>query len=80
MLINFYSVTLVSSTRIMKAGKFSVNQWMWTALNLLPMLMVAGYYLSFFFTVSHNFRGVHLHEDTRRETNHMNSFLYNQVR
>jgi hypothetical protein len=48
-------------------------------LNILPLLMVAGYYLSFFFTISHNFRGVHMHEDTRRETNHKNSFLYNQV-
>ena len=52
---------------------------MWTVLNILPMMMVAGDYLSFFFTISHNFRGVHMHEDTRREANQKSSFLYNQV-
>lgn len=55
------------------------GRWAFALLNVLPMLMVAGYYLSFFFTISHNFRGVHMHEDTRRETNNQKSFLYNQV-
>ena len=58
----------------------SGGQWFVTMLNVLPLLMVAGYYLSFFFTISHNFRGVHMHEDTRREANSVNSFLYNQVK
>nr|WDS84437.1 delta-6 fatty acid desaturase [Apocyclops royi] len=55
------------------------GRWWISLVNILPMAMVAGYYLSFFFTISHNFRGVHMHEDTRRETNQKNSFLYNQV-
>jgi hypothetical protein len=56
------------------------GQWFVAMLNVAPMLMVAGYYLSFFFTISHNFRGVHMHQDTRREVNGVNSFLYNQVK
>lgn len=55
------------------------GRWFVAMLNILPIFMVAGYYLSFFFTISHNFRGVHLHEDTRRETNQQKSFLYKQV-
>nr|WDS84438.1 delta-5 fatty acid desaturase [Apocyclops royi] len=43
------------------------------------MNMVMGYYLSFFFTISHNFEGVEKHEDTRRPVNAHKSFLYNQV-
>jgi hypothetical protein len=43
------------------------------------MLMVMGWYLSFFFTISHNFAGVQKHEDTTKEKNAEKSFLYNQV-
>jgi len=35
-----------------------------TYLNILPIFMTTGYYLSFFFTISHNFKGVHMHEHT----------------
>nr|UZZ64684.1 front-end desaturase [Platychelipus littoralis] len=48
--------------------------------NTLPMYIVGGYYLAFFFSISHNFKGVHILEDTRRESNHKgDSFLYKQV-
>ena len=42
--------------------------------------MVMGWYLSFFFTISHNFHGVEKHEDTTRGANAEKSFLFNQVR
>nr|APH81338.1 delta5 desaturase [Paracyclopina nana] len=50
-----------------------------TLLHTVPMYIVAGYYLAFFFTISHNFEGVHMMEDTRRGFNSKSSFLYNQV-
>ena len=46
------------------------------------MYIVAGYYLAFFFSLSHNFKGVHMLDATTRETNKNgkeNSFLYKQV-
>ena len=45
------------------------------------MYMVAGYYLAFFFSISHNFKDVFMMEDTSREaSNHKNgTFLYKQV-
>ena len=50
-------------------------------LQTLPLYMVAGYYLSFFFSISHNFEGVHMLEDTTRASNaDSGSFLYKQVR
>ena len=45
--------------------------------------MVAGYYLAFFFSLSHNFEGVHMQSDTTRPSNKGSkeqSFLYKQVR
>eukprot|EP00095_Tigriopus_kingsejongensis_P003768 maker-scaffold1165_size57908-snap-gene-0.8 protein:Tk03768 transcript:maker-scaffold1165_size57908-snap-gene-0.8-mRNA-1 annotation:"delta5 fatty acid desaturase a" len=48
-------------------------------LQTLPLYMVAGYYLAFFFSISHNFNGVHLLEDTTRPSNKDSSFLYKQV-
>jgi acyl-lipid (7-3)-desaturase (Delta-4 desaturase) len=33
----------------------------YTLLNIAPLFLVGGYYLSFFFVISHNFEGVHLH-------------------
>jgi hypothetical protein len=39
--------------------------------------MMMGWYLSFFFTISHNFHGVEKHEDTTRGKK---SFLFNQAR
>jgi hypothetical protein len=53
--------------------------WLKSLLNVIPMLMVMGYYLSFFFTISHNFTGVEKHEDTTREKNPEKSFLHSQV-
>eukprot|EP01042_Synura_sphagnicola_P011958 gene11958-15237_t len=34
-----------------------------TFVNILPMFIVGGYYLSFFFIISHNFEGVYLEEN-----------------
>ena len=45
--------------------------------------MVAGYYLAFFFSLSHNFEGVHMQSDTTRPSNKgslEHSFLYKQVK
>ncbi|TRY80542.1 hypothetical protein TCAL_04796 [Tigriopus californicus] len=50
-----------------------------TLLHSLPMYMVGGYYLAFFFSISHNFKGVHILEDTTRPSNKESSFLYKQV-
>lgn len=47
----------------------------WTLVHVAPLLSVAGWYLSFFFTLSHNFVGVQ-QLDNKRETT---SILYNQV-
>ena len=49
----------------------------------IPTYMVAGYYLAFFFSLSHNFEGVHMQSDTTRPSNKGSkeqSFLYKQVR
>eukprot|EP00096_Caligus_rogercresseyi_P013818 TRINITY_DN641_c0_g1_i2.p1 TRINITY_DN641_c0_g1~~TRINITY_DN641_c0_g1_i2.p1 ORF type:complete len:424 (-),score=104.55 TRINITY_DN641_c0_g1_i2:56-1327(-) len=43
--------------------------------SLLLMFMVAGYYLSLFFAISHNFEGVELNHEKEKP----NSFLRNQV-
>nr|QWC69494.1 front-end desaturase 1 [Tigriopus californicus] len=48
---------------------------LWTPLTIMPMFMVFGTYLSFFFHISHNFDGVEQLEDTSSK----NSFLYNQL-
>ena len=58
---------------------FYLTGSVWSVVNTIPMYMVAGYYLAFFFTISHNFSGVHMMEDTSREFNKKSSFLYNQV-
>jgi fatty acid desaturase (delta-4 desaturase) len=46
------------------------------------MYLVAGYYLAFFFSISHNFKGVHMLDETTRASNQgdkKNSYLYKQV-
>ena len=51
-------------------------------LQTIPTYMVAGYYLAFFFSLSHNFEGVHMQSDTTRPSNKGSkerSFLYKQV-
>ena len=53
------------------------------SLQTIPTYMVAGYYLAFFFSLSHNFEGVHMQSDTTRPSNKgsmEHSFLYKQVR
>jgi len=48
----------------------------------IPMYLVAGGYLSFFFMISHNFEGAQALTDTTRPSNKgcdKNSFLYKQV-
>jgi fatty acid desaturase (delta-4 desaturase) len=48
-----------------------------TMLNVLPMFVVAGYYLAFFFIISHNFVGVHMFDKSSQ--NSTDSFLWKQV-
>ena len=45
-------------------------------------MMVCGYYLAFFFMISHNYEGVFAQKDTTRPSNkgcEQNSWLYKQV-
>ena len=48
-----------------------------TMLNVIPMFMVGGYYLAFFFIISHNFLGVHMFD--KASTNSTDSFLWKQA-
>lgn len=48
-----------------------------TLVQIAPMFMVAGYYLSFFFIISHNFVGAHMFDRDAVGSNP--SFLYKQV-
>jgi fatty acid desaturase (delta-4 desaturase) len=44
--------------------------------------MTTGFYLAFFFLISHNFQGAHIQEDTTRPSNKngkKNSYLYKQI-
>jgi fatty acid desaturase (delta-4 desaturase) len=50
-----------------------------TFLNILPMFIVGGYYLSFFFIISHNFEGVYLEENGAGVTKIANSANADQV-
>ena len=47
-------------------------------LNTIPLYLVAGWYLAFFFILSHNFEGVHMFDKSKYGTN-TRSFLYKQV-
>jgi acyl-lipid (7-3)-desaturase (Delta-4 desaturase) len=49
-----------------------------TFLNIAPMFMAAGFYLAFFFIISHNFEGVQMF-DKSHGSRVEESFLYNQV-
>ena len=49
----------------------------YTILQITPMLIVGGYYLAFFFLISHNFEGVHMFDNTRNSGK--SSFLWDQV-
>jgi acyl-lipid (7-3)-desaturase (Delta-4 desaturase) len=48
-----------------------------TFLNIAPMFIVGGYYLAFFFLISHNFDGVVMFDKTTRDPKE--SFLYAQA-
>lgn len=54
-----------------------------TLLNIAPLFMVGGYYLSFFFVISHNFEGVALFGPTQQPAQggglKYDSFLHKQV-
>jgi hypothetical protein len=52
---------------------------LYTLLNILPLAVVGGFYLAFFFLISHNFVGVHLFNKDSK-THKFDSFLYKQVR
>ena len=48
----------------------------------MTAMMVCGYYLAFFFMISHNYEGVFAQKDTTRPSNkgcEQNSWLYKQV-
>ena len=49
----------------------------YTFLNICPMFIVGGYYLAFFFILSHNFVGVHFFDKNSKTHNY--SFLYRQA-
>lgn len=49
-----------------------------TFLNIAPMFIAAGFYLAFFFIISHNFEGVQMF-DKSQGSRMQESFLYNQV-
>lgn len=49
-----------------------------TLFNVLPLFIVGGYYLSFFFIISHNFEGALLY-DTEKDKGVNESFLRKQV-
>lgn len=52
-------------------------------LHILPLYLVAGFYLALFFLISHNFEGVHMFDfdahDKTPGANSNNRFLYRQV-
>jgi fatty acid desaturase (delta-4 desaturase) len=56
-----------------------------TMMNIAPLFIVAGYYLSFFFLISHNFEGVRVVnkndvlEKDKPDNGVSDTFLYNQV-
>ena len=49
----------------------------YTLLNIAPMFVVAGYYLAFFFIISHNFVGVQMYDQSKEKTTQ--SFLRKQA-
>lgn len=56
----------------------------WALAATTPMYVVAGYYLAFFFIISHNFEGVHAFDRSKHAPNDTspeshNRFLYRQV-
>lgn len=56
---------------------YYIKPSIWTLINIAPMFIVAGYYLAFFFIISHNFVGVHMFNHDSKSFNE--SFLYKQV-
>ena len=50
----------------------------YTLFNILPLFIVGGFYLAFFFILSHNFVGVHMFN--KNPSHKHESFLYKQVR
>jgi hypothetical protein len=56
------------------------NIW-WIPWQIVPTFLTTGYYFGLFFTLSHNFKGVHMVDDTSPASNRQgnkNSFLYKQ--
>jgi fatty acid desaturase (delta-4 desaturase) len=51
---------------------------LYTLLHILPMAVVGGYYLAFFFIISHNYVGVHMFNNDAGSHKY-DSFLYRQV-
>ena len=55
-----------------------VTKNIYTIFHILPMMTVAGYYLAFFFILSHNFLGTTFHS-VNHDDNQTTSLLYRQV-
>ena len=53
----------------------------WTLINIAPMFIVGGYYLAFFFLISHNYKGAYFFDEKNSslESIKNSSFLYTQV-
>lgn len=80
---------LVKSNRAFELGTIAFYAFRWlilpqlrnpsiyTFLNIVPMFIVGGYYLSFFFVISHNFEGVHMFE--KADSAYEHNFLRKQV-
>lgn len=52
----------------------------YTLLHIAPMFIVGGYYLAFFFIISHNFKGVYMFQSNgANKDKRLQSFLYRQV-
>lgn len=58
---------------------FSDKSVLLSICNILPLYIVGGYYLSFFFLISHNFDGVHMFDSSKKASKQDESFLYAQV-
>lgn len=80
---------MVKSNRIFEAATSFLFLFRWIALplyqtphystflNVVPMFVVAGYYLAFFFIISHNFVGVHMFDKSSADVT--TSFLWKQA-
>lgn len=77
---NCFSIKISSESQIIIHQYTSITIFvMWVCIpQVAPLFMVGGYYLSFFFVISHNFEGVYLFGPSAEKK--YDSFLHKQVR